>query len=304
MTPVSSGQTEGVLQHRLHKPGVTGSSPVAASTHSVCHTPAETYHGWPEVSCSQLKALRESPLAFYYRFIARTAPPHKSDALAYGTLLHSWAEIGESDFWPKVVVAPDTLVTATGAFAKKADEWLQNLEPGLIPISPADHAKLRAQTNRLLDNPDVVAILEARTDAEFNIRTTWSGHAVRCRVDGCTPDFFFDWKTTRDLNPMRDWWRSAKQFGYHLQSAFYQHCAEVAGWPRHRMRFIVTSTVFPYDCAVGVLPEEWCDAGRKQCLRLLDELRTRIDFDQWTNVNRSTEVQEFPFPAYALKGEE
>jgi hypothetical protein len=268
----------------------------------ICHTAAEVYHGWPEVSCSQLKALRESPLAFYWRFIARSAPPHKSDALAYGSLLHTWAELGADAFWPNVVVAPDTLVTATGALSKRADEWLKGLDSQSIPVSPADFDKLRAQTNALLRNPEVARIIEARTDAEFNIRTAWHGHPIRCRVDGATADFFYDWKTTRDLSPMRDWWRSVLQFGYHLQSAMYQHCAVQAGWPEHRMRFIVTSTVWPYECCVVVLPERLIEKGRRECVRLLDELRNRLDWDVWTRLD-SHEVCELPCPEFAMRGE-
>ena len=270
--------------------------------YQICHTPAEVYHGWPEVSCSQLKALRESPLAFYWRHVARSAPPNKSEALAYGSLLHTWAELGAESFWPRVIVAPDTLVTATGALSKKADEWVKSLDPEAIPVSPADFDKLRAQTNALLRNPEVVRIIEARVDAEFNLRTEWAGHKVRCRVDGATAGFFFDWKTTRDFSPMRDWWRSVLQFGYHLQSAMYQHCAMQAGWPAHRMRFIVTSTVWPYENCVVVLPERLIEKGRRECVRLLDELRNRLDWDVWTRLD-SHEVCELPCPEFAMKGE-
>lgn len=270
--------------------------------HQICHTPAEEYHGWPEVSCSQLKALRESPLAFYWRFIAKQHAGPKSDSLAYGTLLHTWAELGPDEFWPKVVVAPDSLVTATGAFSAKAKDWLANIEPGLIPVSPADKEKLTAQTDALLANKQVRKIVEARVDAEFNIRTTWNGHAIRCRVDGATPEYFYDWKTTRDFAPQREWWRSVMQFGYHLQSAMYQHCALQCGWPPHRMRFIVTSTVWPHECGVYVLPEALIAKGERECLRLLEELRQRLDWNVWHSVD-SDEASELPVPSYVLRGE-
>jgi hypothetical protein len=246
--------------------------------------------------------LRESPVEYYWRKIARNAPPRKSDALDYGTLLHSWAEIGESDFWPRVVVAPDSCVTATGALSKKADEWLKNLEPSAIAISPADHDKLRAQTKALLDNPEVRRIIEARIDAEFNITWNWNGHACRCRCDGATPDFLFDWKTTRDKSPLRTWWRSVIDFGYHLQSAMYQNAATAAGWPDSRMQFVVTSTVWPYECAVVVLPERLIERGRQECLRLLDELQMRLDLDQWHRLD-SHGVCELSCPEWAMKGE-
>lgn len=268
---------------------------------SICHTPAGSYHGWPEVSCSQLKALRESPLAFYWRHEAKAAPPRSSDALTYGSLLHEWAEIGEDEFWPRVEVCPDTLATAAGAMGAKAKDWLANLDPTRIPVSPADYKKLRDQTRALLSNPDVPPILARRVDAEFNIKWKWNGHDCRCRVDGATPDFFFDWKTTRDENPAKEWWRSALNFGYHLQSAMYENAGLAAGWPKHRMVFIVTSTVWPYESAVGPLPQRVIDHGRSECLRLLDELQMRRDLDCWDRLE-ARGMKEFHFPKYALKG--
>ena len=292
---------------RLPKPDVAGSSPVARflpGPHTevrVCHTTAASYHGWPEVTCSQLKALRESPLAFYWRHVAKAAPPRSSDALDYGSLLHTWAEVGEAEFWPRVEVCPDNLATAAGAFSAKAKEWKANLDPTRIPVAPADFKKLRDQTAALLRNPDVTAIIARAVDAEFNVRWKWNGHDCRCRVDGATPDFFFDWKTTRDENPAHEWWRSALKFGYHLQSAMYESAGLAIGMPAHRMVFIVTSTVWPYESVVGPLPQRVIDHGRSECLRLLDELQMRLDLDCWDRID-ARGAKEIYFPAYALKG--
>jgi len=285
--------------HRLHKPGVAGSSPAAAS---ICRTPAEIYHGWEETSCSQLKCLRESPLAFYWRFERGEAPDRQSDALDYGTLLHTWAEVGEEDFWPRVEVCPDTLATSTGAFSAKAKDWKANLDPDKIAICPADYKKLRDQTRALLANPDVQRLLPQITDAEFNVRWKWAGHACRCRVDAATADGFIDWKTTRDANPAAEWWRSALKFGYHLQSAMYTAAGLAAGWPAHRMTFVVTSTVWPYESVVGPLPQKIVDRGHNECLRLLDELAMRREMGCWHRL--TTDSKDIYFPPFALKGDE
>ena len=301
MTLLTPSQT-GLEEHRLHKPGVAGSSPAAATSVQICHTPAKVYHGWPETSCSQLKALRESPLGFYWRHVRRIAPPKSSEALAYGSLLHLWAELGDAEFWKRVVLPPDSLVTAAGALSAKGREWLATLLEDQIAVCPADESKLRDQTQALLANPEVQRIIADTVDAEFNIRWSMGGHAVRCRVDGATPAFFFDWKTTRDAAPERTWFRSVLDYGYHLQSAMYGDAALAIGYPAHRMRFIVTSTVWPYECFVCVLPERLIEKGRRECLRLLSELQTRMEWDCWHRLN-SQEVCELYCPEWALKGE-
>ena len=112
--------------------------------------------------------------------------------MAYGTLLHTWAEVGEQEFWPRVERCPDALATSAGAFSSKAKDWLAALDPTRIAIAPADYQKLRDQTRALLDNPDVVEIISQAVDAEFNLRWQWNGHAVSGRIDGATDRFFFD----------------------------------------------------------------------------------------------------------------
>jgi hypothetical protein len=288
---------------RLHKPGVAGSSPAAANSVSVCHTPAEQYHLFPEPSCSQLKELHRSPLAFYWRYVQRDSPPKSSDALAYGTLLHTWAELGEEAFWPLCKRPPDSCVTATGALSAKGREWSKDLEPGSIVLTPADEEKLRPQTRNLLANSDVQRLLADRQDAEFNIRWSMAGHRVRCRVDGATSCFFYDWKTTRDSDPYKTWIKAAVEFGYQMQSAMYADAAVAIGYPHHRMRFIVTSTVWPYECVVGVLPERLIDKGRRMCVRLLNELQARREWDCWERFKKEG-VHEFACPEYLLKGDE
>ena len=244
---IASGRASG---RRLHKPGVAGSSPAAASSVIVSHEPAEEYHLWKEVSCSQLKELRSSPLAFYFRHVARETPPKSGEALAYGSLLHLWAELTDAEFWKRAAVAPASVCTTAGAIGAKGKDWAKTLDPAAIPISPADAEKLRPQTREVLKNKASRELLENAVDREFNVRWEWDGHKVRCRVDGATESCFYDLKTTRDKDPLESFQWSVRDYGYHLQAAMYGSAAVAAGWPEHRMVFIVTSTTFPATMAL------------------------------------------------------
>jgi hypothetical protein len=272
-------------QHRLHKPGVVGSSPTAATfvndSVSIDHCPSEEYHGRPEVSCSQLKELASSPLAFYLRHIRRVAPPKSGDSLSYGTLLHLWAEVGEQDFWQRAAIAPASVATSAGQLGKASEEWAKTLAADAIPVSPADAEKLRLQTEQILLNDAARECIEQSIDREFNVRWVWNGHAMRCRCDGATSSYWYDFKTTRDYKPLDSFWRSVSDYGYELQAAVYESAAVAAGWPRHGLRFIVTSTVWPHHCEVVTLPEAVVQRGRKKALALLAELQQRREWDSW-----------------------
>jgi hypothetical protein len=81
----------------------------------------------------------------------------------------------------------------------------------------------------------------------------------------------------------------------------YGQASLLAGWPNEPLRFIVTSTVYPYECCVRWLPLKVVEHGKRECLRLLDELQMRKDFDMWESLD-SQSAGELYFPPYALKG--
>ena len=272
----------------------------ASQSAVIDHSTNEEYHSWSEVSCSQLKQLRESPLAFFYRHVEKSQAQKSSPALTYGSLLHEWAELGSDEFWPKVVIAPDRVCTATGSFGAKAKPWLDELEDGAIPISPSDYKQLRMQTHQIYANSAARNLLVNAVDREFNIRWTWNNHECRCRVDGATRQVFYDLKTTRDARILKDFGRSAIKFGYHMQAAMYGAAAIAAGWPEHRMEFIVTSTTWPHECEVVRLPNHVMEEGRVTCLRLLAELRHRKEWDAW-HPNTYGKVHELNCPTARRK---
>jgi hypothetical protein len=245
--------------------------------------------------------LASSPLSFYLRHVRGTAPPKSGESLSYGTLLHLWAELGPDQFWSLVREAPADVVTSTGQFGKAAEAWLSKQEKDAIPVSPADAAKLRAQTEQILANDAARECLEQSIDREFNVRWVWHGHAMRCRCDGATASYWFDWKTTRDADPLKTFWRAVADFGYDLQSAVYESAAVAAGWPNHRLRFICTSTAWPHHCAVVTLPEAVVRRGRKRALALLAELQQRKEWDSWMPADYGR-VHELECPKFMHEG--
>lgn len=288
---------------RLHKPGVVGSSPTAATSDSVVidHAPAEEYHGRPEISCSQLKELDSSPLSFYLRHERKVAPPKSGDALAYGSLLHLWGEWGDPEFWRRAQIAPSDVVTATGQLGRAAEGWLKSLPKDAVALAPADAAKLRAQTEQILANDAARECIENSMDREFNVRWLWHGHAMRCRCDGATADYWYDFKTTRESDPKATAWKAVSDWRYDIQSAVYEAAATAAGWPPHRLRFIFTSTVWPHHCAVVTLPDSVVRRGRKRALELLAELQQRREWDSWLPADYG-KVHELECPRFMHEG--
>jgi hypothetical protein len=273
--------------NHVPKLDVEGSNPFARSTKGrllgICHTPAHIYHSWEPPSCSRLQLLLKSPLKFYHLYErGQRSVAEESEALRFGSLFHEWALLQEA-FWEVLHVAPSTVCTATGNISpSKAKAWLAEIPEGEFACSPADKKQLEEMIKVLLRNREVRTLINDRIDAEFNCRWLMNGYSVRGRIDGMTPYCLFDWKTTREENPCRDWARSAIcKWYYHMQAAMYEDAMEAMGMEPAPMRFIVTSTTWPHECAVIQFPDHVREAGRRLCLRLLDELESRRAWDFW-----------------------
>lgn len=253
----------------------------------ICHAPAKEYHQWEENSCSDLKELVASPLGYYLRKIAQSAPPKTSDAMTYGTLVHDWHEetnfpAGDTDsFFSSIEICPQEFELATGNLSKKGDEWLRSLPAGKRGMTGAMRDRLWQATRQMLANEAARDLFRNRVDTEFCIRTTWNGHPVRGRIDGATEAAFYDLKTTSDPQPLKTFWKSVSAWQYDLQAAFYEELASQAGWPPHSLHFVITQSVFPYACHVVTLPRAVTDKARERVVALLDDLRTRREWGSW-----------------------
>ena len=274
---------------------------VTSDSVTVCHSPAEDYHRWSEVSCSQLKALAASPLEFYSRHVAGSAPAKRGQSLEYGTLLHLWAEIGEETFWSRVACPSDDLLTPTGQVGKAAKAWIAEQPEGAIIVSPADRAQLWNQTRQILANKAAARLLDESVDREFNVRFRWNGHDCRSRIDGATASKFYDLKTTSEADPQKTAMLAMRKWHYDLQSAMYGEAAIQCGWEPHSMRFIFTSNVWPHLCAVVYLPADLQERGRRKCLALLAELKQRREWDSWLPSGYGEE-HELEVPHYMREG--
>lgn len=256
---------------------------VQPSPHAtVTREPAEEYHRSPGVSCSMLKDYAESPLGFYLRHVAKVAPAKSSAALRTGALLHLRHELATTEAWKQAVaIAPDSVTTAAGQLAKSAAKWLEELPPGVLGITADEERTASAIYEGVLRNSAARELIEARVDAEFNVRWQWDSMLMRCRCDGATDYGWYDLKTTSDRDIPRDFKHSVRKWGYDLQSAVYGEAAEAAGWEPHRLTFIVVSTVWPHLCHVVRLPSAVIERARFRAMRYLREIRDRLEWGDW-----------------------
>jgi len=273
---------------RLHKPGVAGSSPAAASSVSLrFDEPIDQYHSDREWwSKSQLWDLYDQgPVYFAARYLTGTLNFTPSPSMERGSRVHEWAENPEA-WWDRVVEIPKESLGKDGRWTKATDEFFfkaKSERQDAILLSAEDIADYKKQLGNILANETFRALSYETEHREFSIRwqDTITGTNLRCRPDAATETVLWDIKTTREKNPQKTFWKSVVDYGYAFQAVLYMEGARAAGIKTKQFVFMVTSTVAPYRCHAVVLPEQLLDQARRQVRTAVADLRDRLALDDW-----------------------
>lgn len=292
---------------RLHKPGVAGSSPAAASVSLQFDEPITTYHSDREWwSKSQLWDLwANGPLYFHGRYISGSINSPFSDALKKGTYVHEWAEHCPEAWWGRVVEIPKASLGKDGRWTKATDEFYAATKaekPDAIVLSTEDIAAYREQFGQMLANPAFARLQEQTEHREFSIRGVDpdTGLNLRCRPDAAAVDFVWDIKTTKERQPLKTFWKSVVDYGYAMQAVLYLQLCRQAGIEAKKFIFLLTSTVPPYECHAVTLPEALLESARRDLRSACMDLKTRLLLDHWSPADEG-QITELVVPSWILK---
>jgi hypothetical protein len=284
----------------FHKPGVSGSSPDAATVRF--DEPIEDYHSSDGWSSTQLADFLKSPQLFYRRHIAKIEPGFSSSALARGSLAHTCLEIGPDETERRLLVVPGEHLTSTGISSKKATvEWLDSLEKYTIPVSPQDYDFIFRMWQQCRENTAVWDILQRIKHQEVSIRFEHKDFLLRVRPDAILEcGQVIDFKTSRHGNPVTEFYRSVEDYRYDLSNALYSKGGGLAGFSSNPLIYIVISTTSGEVHAL-TLPKRIVERGKRELDRVLADLEMRLDLDDWLPRSYG-EVTEMHYPTYLMKG--
>ncbi len=303
---VTNAGGESIKDHRLHKPGVTGSSPVAANVSVLFDESIEAYHGdTSHYGSTQIGWADRSLALFFARAVLRTSSGPSSDALTLGKHWHTLRELGPDQFGELAVVVPPDFTTAGGALStsKGAKEWIASLKPGQIPLTQ-DLADTLGRMQDGFDRNAAAVELEATAlHREASIRwESTAGMRVRCRPDLiCEGGRLADFKSSRVEDIRRDFKWSVKDYRYGLSAALYEQGCLIAGLADPPMHFIVTQTVEPWETEVLTLPPAYMDWARSRLEQLLTDIAARLKSGDWTREGYG-EVHEIAMPGFGDRG--
>lgn len=240
----------------------------------------ENYWTHPGVSQSQLRDLARSPMHYYAKHVARTAPVEETAAMRFGSALHM--AVLEPEDYAKRYVVQDWDARTTAGKARRDSV----IASGATVLGSDDAETIRAMAAALRNDPLASIILSARSHTEHPIEWEDETTGILCKarpdavvtLNGRTS--IVDLKTTADASP-ESFAKSIADFGYAVQGAMYLDGWRAAVGPADSFTFIAVEKGAPYAIGVYELDADSIERGRAKRTELLDKLATCRAENKW-----------------------
>jgi exodeoxyribonuclease VIII len=249
------------------------------------------------VSASMIKTCwAKTPAHVYAQYFDPDRELVKKESFTFGAMFHA-AILEKSEFDNRFVIIPEGIDRRT---KDGKALWADIEASGKSAIKQADWEKSQAMAGNLISHPVFAEHRLQSARKEIAI----IGDGVRCK-----PDLLFvygtravciDLKTCVDASP-RAFERSAFNYGYHIQAAWYSDMvAELYGVPCEFLFACVEKTA-PYLPMVYRASESMIESGRNAYLENLDVIRNCMVIGEWPGY--SEEVEELNLPEWAQQSE-
>lgn len=199
----------------------------------------------------------------------------------------------------EIVAIPESVLASNGAASTmQARSFIADArENGKVPLKADVVAECNSMMESILAHPLARTLLEREGKAEQSLfaqdplTKVW----LRARIDHLSnvewgQSTILDIKTAASADP-RDFSRSAADYGYDLQSEFYQHVLTlVRGDKDTSFRFIVVEKSAPYLVSVIELDSEFAAIGKVRMRRAIELFKNCKDNDEWPGYNPDTNL--------------
>ena len=245
--------------------------------HLVSHTmPDEVYHADPipegSLSVSMAKMLVQPGGPAKLRWQLDT-PRQPKATFDFGHAAHLLV-LGKG--LPIRVIPEDHLAVNGAASTSKAKGFIEAVRAeGGIPLKPEAAAQVVAMADKILANPEAVAVLRAegvQHEVSAFARDASSGVYLRCRFDSIAPSVVGDYKTALSADPYLFARRTMLSYGYHMQAAHYSDMAVAVRLVDvdTPFRFVVQEKEAPYLVSVVTVGDDYLTLGRREMRKAIE----------------------------------
>lgn len=236
--------------------------------------PDADYRKAPGVSNSSLKLLDRTP--YHYKWaIDNPQPP--TPAMRIGSAFHT------------ATLEPEKYGEGKSHVFRPAewDSWRTNAsrdwkrEQKLPILEPKDLVESEGMANAIRANPHAAAWLKGiRTEVVMFGQCPLTGLLRKARLDGLVgmEPVIIDIKTTEDASEFE---KTAANYGYDIQEAYYRDICEINGVEIERFVFIVVEKHAPHGVRLVELDPEDVQRGRDVYRCNLGRLKRCVDSNAW-----------------------
>lgn len=269
----------------------------------------EEYHAdCPETfSHSEIDKYIESPQAFYQLHYKKTEPKPQRDHFEFGNLVHDLIlQNGKEDLETivdrLVVRIPADVLSKSGSKAGNAwKEFKEENSGNGILLKDKEIDSLSRIFNGVHRNQSASRLIKECDFFEKSIK--WihehTGLSLRCRTDCFSMRWICDLKSFgRSILTPSIFAKTAFDLGYHRQAAHYQDGVYAMTGEIIPFIFIVIQKVFPYQCEVFKMDDDFIALGREENQNAIQNLSNSFLNDTWDTPTFG-KITELPAPRWA-----
>ena len=232
----------------------------------------DIYHSHDSISASGLKTIAQYGIEYYL-----TQKHSESEAMKLGTAIHT-AILEPDTFFDIYQVMTEKFDLRTKIGKEKKLEFDEKAK-GKIVLQKDQYDVVKNLMKRLDTNSLAKKYLKGERELSHYLEYECLPVRVRPDVINHVEGYIADIKKTRLTASDKDFTKAVRQFGYHIQAAFYMDMLGV-----DTFRFIVCEDKAPYTIVVHGLCDESIEKGRKAW---------KDAFEQWKQYKLTGQITSY-----------
>lgn len=247
------------------------------------------------ISNSKLNEIWKSPAHYKLSLEERK----ETDALKLGSLVHCLI-LEPDNFDRDFAVAPN--IDKRSNANKEIYAIFEQENAGKLIVTNEQFELAKMLTEKVMQNEIANKLLSGKGENEIALFWEDEETKVKCKakLDRIKNGIVIDLKTTRSAQP-DDFMRSAYEYGYHRQSAWYSDGYEQCFKEQPKgFVFIAIETVPPYNVAVFEATELFKEIGRIEARKNLQTYKTCKETDNWFGYAEKPTIHSLEPPKWIL----
>ena len=253
------------------------------------------YHAEPAISKSDLDLIAQSPLHYA---TAKAVPREQTPAMLLGSVTHKLV-LEPEEFGDEYAVAP--VVNKRTKLGKEA--WAQFCAEacGKAVIDAELYSTAKVIADNVRRHPVASKLLQG---GQAELSYFWERDGIRCK---CRPDYLrtdiktaVDFKTTQCSAPDK-FTKSAYDYRYHVQAAWYLDGLRACGVDVEHFIFIAVETKEPYTVMCYAADDLMIQLGRMTASADFETYKNAVVTENWHGYEEIPEIHSLSLPDWVAR---